>query len=197
MKKYENIVSFLFEIGSLRKTIRAHQQPLLSFDLSDTIASHSFRVAIIGMLIAQELEANSDKVIKMSLLHDLEEARSADHNWIHKHYVKVYDEEITNDQFKALPNAEKMIKLIKEYEERKSLEAKITKDADLLDEIFLLREYAWQGNKEAEIWLKGKNGENEQQKRLFTAPAKQIAKETKKQIPSDWWKNIWSADRRK
>ena len=196
MKKYENIVSFIFEIGSLRKTIRAHQQPLLSFDLSDTIASHSFRVAIIGMLIAQELKADTTKIIKMGLLHDLEEARSADHNWIHKHYVKVYDEEITNDQFKILPNSNEFIQLLKEYNERQTLESKIAKDADLLEEIFLLREYAWQGNKEAEIWLKSTNEDNEQQKRLFTVPAKRIAKETKKQAPSDWWKNIWSADRR-
>ena len=36
-----------------------------------------------------------------------------------------------------------------EYDERESLEAHLAKDADLLDQILLLREYEWVGNNEA------------------------------------------------
>jgi len=196
-KQVQKLVSFFFEIGNLRKIIRAHQQTLLSFDLSDTIASHSFRVTFIGYFLAKELKADVDKVLKMCLLHDLEEARSSDHNWVHKKYVKVFDEEIRRDQFRGLPGFRELTKLGKEYEERKTVESQIAKDADLLDEIFLLREYAWQGNKEAQTWLKGLKRENEQEKMMSTKLAKKLAREAKKQSPSFWWRNIWTAKRRK
>jgi putative hydrolase of HD superfamily len=203
MKKEDikNLTSFLFEIGNLRKVIRAHQQALLSFDLSDTIASHSYRVALIGYFLAKELKANSDKVVKMCLLHDLEETRSSDHNWVHKRYVKVFEEEIRNDQLKNLPQSGELLKLSQEYQNRKTLESKIAKDADLLDEILLLREYAWQGNKEAADWLigkrkKGTKGKSTHQKMLFTKLAKDVAREAKRQAPSLWWKNLWTPKNR-
>lgn len=195
-EEIRKLVSFFFEIGNLRKVIRAHQQTLLSFDLSDTIASHSFRVAFIGYFLAKALKANVDKTIKMCLLHDLEETRSSDHNWVHKKYIKVFEEEIRNDQLKDLSYSEELIKLSKEYEARKSLEAKIAKDADLLDEIFLLREYDWQGNKEAKAWLKGTKLSSQQEKMMSTELAKQLAHEAKKQVPSFWWKDSWTSKRR-
>ena len=199
MKKNQikSLVAFLFEIGNLRKVIRAHQQTLLSFDLSDTIASHSFRVALIGYFLASQLKTDANKVLKMCLLHDLEETRSSDHNWVHKRYVKVFEEEIMEDQLKNLPTSQELLKISKEYQKRKTLEAKIAKDADLLDEIFLLREYVWQGNKEAKEWLKEGSQKSQQEKLMFTNLAKQIAKEAKKQDPSFWWENIWTPKRRK
>jgi putative hydrolase of HD superfamily len=192
----KKLVSFFFEIGNLRKVIRAHQQTLLSFDLSDTIASHSFRVTLIGYFLAGELKADVDKVIKMCLLHDLEETRSSDHNWVHKRYVKVYEDEIRYDQLKDLPNSKELLKLSKEYQERKTLESKIAKDADLLDETFLLREYDWQGNKEAKDWLRGLKKQSHHEKMMYTKLARDLAKEAKKQPPSSWWKKLWTPNRR-
>jgi len=197
----KKLTSFFFEIGNLRKVLRAHQQMLLSYDLTDTIASHSFRVALIGYFLAKELEADVDKVIKMCLLHDLEESRSMDHHWVSKKYVKVFEEEIRREQLSELPHSEELTELSREYQERKTPEAKITKDADLLDEVFILREYVWQGNKEAAVWLKGTRkkgpgGESQQEKLMSTKLAKEIAKEAKGQIPSAWWENLWTPKRR-
>ncbi len=202
-KYLKNLVSFFYEIGTLRKILRMHQQAFLTSDPSDNIASHSFRTAVIGYFLAKELKANADKVIKMCLLHDIEETRCGDQNWIHKRYVKVFEEEIREGQLKPLPNSQEMLKLSEEYQQRKTLEAKIAKDADILDEIFLIREYgALQGNKEASTWLKAVTKKDPkkksyQEKRLFTKLAEEIAKEAKKQNPSQWWKSLWTAERRK
>jgi putative hydrolase of HD superfamily len=92
----------------------------------------------------------------MCLLHDIEEARFGDQNWVNKKYVKVFEKEIVEDQLRGLLNSEELLNLLKEYYERKTLEAKIVKDADLLDQILLLKEYEFQGSKEAARWLKGK-----------------------------------------
>jgi putative hydrolase of HD superfamily len=132
----------------------------------------------------------------MCLLHDIEEARFGDQNWVNKKYVKVFEKEIVEDQLRGLLNSEELLNLLKEYYERKTLEAKIVKDADLLDQILLLKEYEFQGSKEAARWLKGEK-ESNQEKLMSTKLAKEIAKEIKKQKPSLWWQNAWTHNRRK
>lgn len=195
-KDLKSLTEFFFEAGTLRKIIRSHQQVFFTNDSSDSIASHSFRVTIIGYFLARETGADPDKVLKMCLLHDMEETRSGDQNWIHKKYVKVYDEEIRQDQLSKLPRPKELLDFMQEYTERKTLEAKTAKDADLLDQLLLLREYAWQGNKEAQDWLKSVGEESNSEKLLSTEEAKQIAKEIKKQKPHSWWDKNWTSKRR-
>jgi putative hydrolase of HD superfamily len=195
--KNENIslgklVSLFFETGSLRKTIRSHRQTLLTDDLSDNIASHSFRVSVVGWYLAKLEQADPYKVLLMCLFHDFSESRSGDQNWIHKKYLKVFEDEIQKDQFADKPFGIELTMVLNEYGERKTLEAHLAKDADLLDQILLLREYEWSGNNEASAWLKGQ----EQEKRLFSKSAKKLAKEIYIQKPSSWWNKVWTAERR-
>lgn len=188
----KSITNFLFEVGTLRKVIRAHRSALLTDDLSDNIASHSFRVAILGYFLAREEKADVNKVIKMCLIHDFDESRSNDLNWVHKKFVKVYDDEIKESQLSFLPKDDELKLIATEYSKRESKEAKVAKDADLLDQLFLLREYEWQGNKEASIWLQ----HGHQDKLLTTKTAREIAIQLRKQNPSDWWNNLWTSKRR-
>jgi putative hydrolase of HD superfamily len=196
-KKENRIADFLFEIGTMRKLLRSHRQTLLTDDMSDNIASHSYRVTMIGWMLASEEKADSGKVVKMCLMHDLGEIRTNDHNYVHKKYIKEFSNEVIEEQLGDLPNSE-LKKLMHEYEKRETKEAIIAKDADLLDQILLLREYAWQGNKEAEVWLHGKSGqkENNQLKRLKTKAAKSIGKAIYKRSPSAWWENLWTPNNR-
>lgn len=193
-EELKKVTHLLYEVGTLRKVARSHRQTLLTNDLSDNIASHSFRVTTIGWFLAEMEKADPYKVVMMCLLHDLGEARTGDQNWVHKKYVKSFDEEVIQDQFRGVPGESKLLNITGEYEKRDTLEAKLAKDADLLDQILLLKEYEWQGNREATEWLKGK----EQGKRLFSETAKKIVKEIVSQKPSDWWSNDgWTAERRK
>lgn len=195
--KIDTLTKFFYEIGGLRFVLRAHQKTLLVNNPTDNIASHSFRVAFIGYFLAKELGADADKVLKMCLLHDIEEVRSGDMNWLNKKYVKVFGDEIRKDQLEGLPHSEEFLQLSEEYSERQTQEAKIAKDADLLDQVLLLREYSQSGNKEAEHWLH-EDGEGEcQQIKLMTFDlTKQIAQEAIKQKPSDWWENVWTSKNR-
>lgn len=183
------ITHFFYEMGTLRKVARAHRQTLLEDDMSDNISSHSFRVTMIGWFLAMLENADPYKTVMMCLFHDSAEVRSNDHNWQHKKYVKVYDDEIINDQIKPLPFGDILFKIISEYNERNSLEAKLAKDADLLDQVLLLKEYSRKGNKEADRWLVGKT----EDKRFFSKSAKRLVKEICEQNPSDWWKNVWTS----
>lgn len=182
------LADFLFEVGTMRKVLRMHCQNLLTDDMSDNIATHSFRVMVIGWLLAKKEKVDPYKVVMMCMLHDFGEIRSNDHNWIHKRYIKVFDEEIMKDQLGSLP-FEELKDFALEYEKRESKEAQIAKDADLIDQILLLKEYEWQGNKEASIWLRGKsnNNGNAQLKKLKFKSSKGLGKAIYNKNPSDWW----------
>jgi len=197
MDKDKRIVNFLFEVGTMRKLMRMHRQALLTDDMSDSIASHSYRVAMIGWFLAKEEKADPYKIVMMSLLHDVEEVRSNDHNYIHKKYIKIFEKEINEDQLGDLPHHD-LKDFVDEYTERKSKEAILTKDADLLDQVLLLREYEWQGNKEASLWLRGKNGDktNTHIARLQSETAKKLGAAIYETGPSDWWKDTWTPDNR-
>lgn len=196
--RQHRIANFLYEIGTMRKLMRIHRQTLLTDDMSDSIASHSYRVAIISWFLAKEEGADPYKTVMMSLLHDIGEVRTNDHNWVHKRYVKIFDDEIIQEQLGTLPYQD-LKKLISEYEERKTKEAVLVKEADLIDQILLLREYEWVGNKEAHVWLhgKGKDKGNAQLKKLKTDIGKRLGKAIYDVNPSDWWNDLWTSKNRK
>lgn len=193
-KKLEKLAHLFYELGSLRKIARSHRQALLTNDLSDNISSHSYRVTTIGWFLAKLEKADPYKVVTMCLFHDAAEARTGDQNWVNKKYVKTFEDEVTIDQFSGIPAEKELLDIAGEYEKRESLESKLAKDADILDQILLLKEYAWQGNQEAMDWLNGR----EHSKRIFSPSAKKLAQEILSQKPSDWWSHSgWTADRRR
>lgn len=190
------LANFFFEVGTLRKLARSHRQALLTDDLSDNISSHSYRVTMIGWFLAHLEKADPYKVVTMCLFHDTGEARSGDQNWVHKKFVKVFEDEIHDGQLKGLPFSDELSSVSLEYQERKSKEALIAKDADLLDQILLLKEYAWQGNQEASAWLHNKITDCVQYCGLQTASAKKLARKIYTSKPSDWWNSLWTPNRR-
>jgi putative hydrolase of HD superfamily len=197
-KKIERLADFFFEVGTMRRLQRMHRQTLLVEDSSDTIASHSYRVTLIGWHLAKLAGADPYKVTMMCLLHDMNEIRSNDHNWVHKRYVKVFDEEINKEQLGSLPFSD-LYDITHEYEERTSLESKLAKDADIIDQILLLREYEWQGSKEAKLWLSGEQGKRKGSRpldRLVTKEAKQLGAVLYKRDPSAWWRDLWTGENR-
>ncbi|MBP9801985.1 HD domain-containing protein [Patescibacteria group bacterium] len=197
-EKHKRIADFLFEIGTMRKLPRMHQQTLLTQDLSDNIATHSYRVSLIAWFLAKLEQADPYKTVMMALLHDTKEVRSGDHNYVHKKYVKIFEDEISKDQLGDLP-FDDLFAIDQEFEARTSKEAIIAKDADLIDQILLLKEYVHQGNKEAEIWLSGK-GDNEksnvQYRSLKTESAKILGQKIMDSRVSEWWENIWTPKNR-
>lgn len=198
MKNLKNLANFLFEIGTLRKIPRAHRQTLLTSDVTDNISSHEFRVAWIGWILSKKEKVDSYKVVMMCLLHDLPESRSNDQNWIHKKYVKVFEDEIIKAQLSSITNGSELLELSSEYEKRESPEAMLAKDADLIDQILLLKEHAHTGNKEAEMWLHLDDFKNKcvPYLGLQSEAAKKLAIEIINTGVSDWWANSWTKERK-
>jgi len=135
----KTIVNFLYEVGTAKNIVRSHHQTINWSN--DTIAAHSFRVAIIGLILSNLEKVNEDKVLKMCLLHDLAELRTGDANFLNKYYRVENEEKAISDQWQDIVGGKKIISLLKEYDERKSREAIVAKDADILEQIFLQKEY--------------------------------------------------------
>ena len=118
-------------------------------------------------------------------------------NTLGKSSLLVFEDEIIKDQIAGLPGEFDLKRTLDEYHKRETKEAKIAKDADLLDQILLLKEYILAGNKEAVTWLKDDgNKKNKHYELLYSKSAKLLAREIMKQNPSDCWKNLWTEKRR-
>ncbi|MCP6718778.1 MAG: HD domain-containing protein [Patescibacteria group bacterium] len=174
----ERITNFLFEIATLRRLTRSHRQMIQ--EVSDNISDHCFRVAIIGMILANLEKCDANKVLKMCLFHDIPEARTGDANFINKQYVDLREEEAINDQMKGLPIADEVLDLHREFEERKSKESIVARDADLLDQMVLQQEYFYKDKKNRKIW------HDHSEKDLKTESAKELAKKIRESNPFEW-----------
>lgn len=177
-KKTNNITNFLFEMASLRRIRRNHLQFIGNAD--DNISDHCFRVAIIGMILANIEKCDSTKVLKMGLFHDLEEARTGDANYVHKIYIERKKMKVRNDQFKDLPIEKEVLSILDEYYERKTIESKVAKDADNLDQMLLQQEYLYKDKTNLKIW------HAHIRKHLITKTAKDIAKDIEETNPFEW-----------
>jgi len=176
----KDIANFLFEVGILKNTPRSGYQFLGTG--SESVAEHSFRVAIIAYLLAKnEPKADTQKVLLMSLFHDFHEARTGDHNYVNKRYVAVDEDRAVRDMAKELPFGQEIVSLIDEFNSGETLEARLSQDADQLDFILELKRQLDLGNKSAAEWLRYSV------KRLITDYAKKLADEITNTDSSDWW----------
>ena len=186
------LINFLFEVGMLKKTPRSGYQFLGSGQ--ESVAEHSFRTAIIGYLLSlQEGHADLQKTILMCLFHDLPEARTGDLNYVNKRYVYVHEERAVRDLARDLPCQKDIVTLIREFNQGRSPEAKIARDADQLDLILELKEQQDLGNKYATEWLRYAV------QRLETVVAKEMASEIMQTDSTEWWfekKEEWWVKRR-
>src|SRR3989344_6262581 len=193
MKKRD--LEFLFEIGSLRNIPRAWIQHLGVRCASNL--EHTMRVVFLALLIARrEGKGDENTIMRMALVHDLPETRTADLAYVHKEYSKTDEASAARDLF-AGPAFEDLEEVLTKYEKRDSIEAKIVKDADNLDIDIELKEYEEQGHKLPAKWRRMRKFVRD--KKLYTKTAKKLWDEVQKANVSQWhmdankWKKIPSA----
>lgn len=125
-------LEFLYEIGALRLIPRQWER----FHLKSVqnLTEHHFRVAWLALLIsAREGKGNTEKIMKMAIVHDVSESRTGDVDYIARQYVERNEDKAIVDIFAKTSFGDEFVKLWREYEQRKTIEAKIVKDADYLD----------------------------------------------------------------
>jgi putative hydrolase of HD superfamily len=182
MKK---IVNFLFEGNILKELPRSGYYFLGSG--KENVAEHSFMTALIAFAISRiEPEIDREKIITMALLHDLGEARTGDLNYVQQKYVNIDEKKVLSDLISGLAFGQDIAKLINEFNECKTREAKLANDADQLSFILELKKLQDTGAKSPEKWI------DIVMKRLKTDTARQIAQSIISTDWDDWWVSNYS-----
>jgi len=139
IKKTHPIIELFFELAQLKNLYR---QGWLDKGVSEldceTVADHSFGVALLGYIIAEEYrhDLDSQKVMRLGLLHDLGEIYAGDITprediSLKNRFMKEHS--AVQKVFSHLPNSEKYINLWLEVEREETPEAKFVKQVDRLE----------------------------------------------------------------
>lgn len=133
----------------------------------ESVADHSFRCAILAMCIGDLVNVDTEKLIRMVLLHDAQEALTGDYDSYAKKEIgisKVKSQERTaiKDILSILPTnlKRRYISLWEEFEERKTVEAILANDIDKIEMVMQALEYEKEGydsKKLKEFWTEVQN----------------------------------------
>ena len=176
----DHIANFLFEIGMLKKTPRSGWQFLGSGE--ESVAEHSFRTALIAYSLAHLAQGvDPVRVLRMSLFHDLPEARTGDLNYMNQKYVQVDEARAVEDMTRHLPFGPDISELLAEFRAQRTPEAVLVRDADHIEMLLQLKEHLDVGNKNAEEWIPFSL------KRLQTDEARDLAQRILEGDSSAWW----------
>ena len=124
----------------------------------ESVADHSFMLAVLAYVYSKKFGFDTDKCVKMALLHDICEVYSGDiPDKIRDEDQPVPDERKRELEAQGLKKtisflpqdfAEEVYSLWKEFEARETKEAKLVKDLDKLEMCMQAGEYAKNGNRE-------------------------------------------------
>ena len=131
------ILDFLKTAINLKKISRQGWIDKLSLDNPESVADHSYSMAIMGMVISDLQNYDSEKIIKMILLHDLAESKIGDHTpeELSKEEKKKLENNAFNEIIKNLPDLIKLeyLQIWQEYQEKNSQESNIVHQIDKLE----------------------------------------------------------------
>lgn len=173
---------FLFEIGTLRFIQRTWKQFIGSN--FENLAEHTLRVVWTALVIARgEEHADTAKIVKMALVHDITESRTGDVHYISRLYTKRDEKSAIKDMLRNTSLEGEFFTLWQEYEERKIIEAKIVKDADNIEVDLELMEQKARGNPLSDKWVAMRR---KVRSTLFTASAQKLFDEIYQTDPDSW-----------
>lgn len=174
--------AYLYEVGHLKHVARAGWL-LLGIAQAETVAEHSFRVGITGLVLAVAEGADVGRTAALCLMHDTHEARIGDVPSVGRAYItSAAPEAVSAHQTAAMPDdAAKVLQELKaEFEAGETLEARVAKDADKLETLLQAMEYQAQGFDTAP-WQETSIGA------LRTDAAKELAQAIVSADPHAWW----------
>jgi putative hydrolases of HD superfamily len=150
---------------------------------NQTVADHSYGVLAIAFVLSRCSEEPVDelRLLQLCLFHDLPESRIGDHNYVQKQYIDSNDSKVFKDIENSSSLGKFIVDSVVEFEELKSLEAKLARDADHLELLISLKREIDIGNPRAKEWF------DVSEKRLNTEVGKKLAQEIRITPFDEWW----------
>ncbi|MFF2194756.1 HD family hydrolase [Streptomyces sp. NPDC058157] len=182
----QGTAGFIFEMGVLKNAKRTGWW-FTGNNNPESIAEHSFRVGVIGAVLAMMEGVDPAKVALMCLFHDTQETRIGDIPHIGRRYIDAAaNQAVTADQVSAAHPAVRagVQRVVEEYEANDTPEAVVAKDADKLECLVQAIEYRAQGNTLVQDWI------DTSLNSLKTASAQALAEAALTMSPLEWRKTF-------
>ncbi len=187
MKKLKQITNLVYEAAVVKRMLRTGWQIL--GDNEEGVGEHMFMTAVIAYLLAKEIQAtpvgaglSMEKILLMSIFHDFHEARTGEQDKIAKFYTARDERKANEHIFKGVDDD--ILKLLEEYEDRESLEAKIVYEANVVAFSVEAKILIEKGNTHAKEWLEANN------KRIRIPQAAALAADLAQTDSHSWWKDL-------
>lgn len=181
-QKHVAMANLFFEAGYLAKIHRSQRK-----SNPYSIAEHSYRVMVIAYVLGKQHSCNLEKVLVMSMFHDLPETRIGDLDFVHRRYIpKTAEIEALTDATQAIPQLDPVAEYLVELNHGKTIEAKIVRDADCLEEMVTEKEQLDAGDPRANDWLEY----SLKHKKLETKLAQTLAHTIATTHSDAWWHHI-------
>ncbi|HIH99359.1 MAG: phosphohydrolase [Nitrosopumilus sp. BACL13 MAG-121220-bin23] len=159
------ILDFFKTAVNLKNISRQGWINKLSLKHPESVSDHSYSMAIMGMVISDLENYNSEKILKMILLHDLAESKIGDYtpNQISKENKIKIENNAYDEIINALPDAIKLqyAQIWEEYQKQESPESKIVHQIDKLEMALQAKMYQKEGASKEAIESFFKSAENE------------------------------------
>ena len=144
------ILDFFKTAANLKNISRQGWIDKLSLDTSESVADHSYSMAIMSMVISDLENYNSEKILKMVLLHDLAESKIGDYTpgQISVENKKKLENKAFFEIISNLPDNVRLqyLEIWQEYQESNSPESKLVHQIDKLEMILQARLYQKEGH---------------------------------------------------
>ncbi len=149
------IIDFFKTAANLKKISRQGWIDKLALDNPESVADHSYSMAVIGMVISDLENYNSEKIIKMILLHDLAESKIGDYTpeQLSKDRKNKLENNAFNEIIKNLPDLIKSqyLQIWQEYQQNTSLESKLVHQIDKLEMVLQAKIYKKDGHSKEKL----------------------------------------------
>jgi putative hydrolase of HD superfamily len=154
----QEIVDFCEHVGKLKRIRRKGWVSWAKLKRPESVADHSFRSAILAMCLSDLKGLDTEKMVRMALLHDVHEALIGDYDYFDKNKIGQDDvtkreEKAINTIFSALPEVirEKYLLLADEYRRQETEDAKLIRQVDRIEMIMQALEYEKEGDDETRL----------------------------------------------
>ena len=138
----EDLIDFLHKVGQL-KGLKRTGWVYKNIPDPESVAEHSFRTAILALVLADELKTDKERLVKMALIHDLAESITGDLTPWDKDYSNKHgiEKKAIYELISPLKNGRELIGLWEEFEKGESKESQLVSELDKIEMIIQALEY--------------------------------------------------------
>jgi len=140
---HEDLIEFLRKVGDLKRIPRTGWVQA-GIKEPESVADHSFRTALLAMVLSDQMGLDTEKVVRMALIHDLAESKTGDLTPSQK--PNDHSENESNAMagiLSLLPEGleTRYMGLWEEYETKETPEARLVHNADRIEMLVQALEY--------------------------------------------------------